>query len=220
MSSLMVRSPLRVSISTLPVDQTPVGLTLPTVRAPALVRDKLPRRAVSLPPAKVVTLLPALLRANVPPPCKPKPVVVMAADCVTAPVACRLMLPLLVDRAPSMATAAPYTLMGPATVKARPMVTLAVLVAFPMRTSVAAGAIARCAVFTSSRNAVPTDSSTSLPLVLIWLWKLPLAIKLARSASSVMFEVLAVETPDNKVLPSEPMKMSEAELVGRKYKPL
>ena len=131
MFSLTVRSPLKVSMRMSPLAVMPVGLTDPMVSAPAFTKPRLPSLVVLSPPASVPTLLPVLVSVKLPVPCNPKPVAVMAADWVTAPVACKLML-LIEVRDPLTAMLLPNSVIGPAMLVAEPMVICPVLLACPI----------------------------------------------------------------------------------------
>ena len=60
--------------------------------------------------------MPVLFKVNEPVPCRPKPDAVMAAVCVTAPVAYKSTELLVAVKAPLMAKASPYISTGPPTV--------------------------------------------------------------------------------------------------------
>ena len=102
------KSPDIVSTNTVPVLVRPETLpTVSTANAPALVYDTLPSLVVASPPAKVPTLLLVLFNVNEPVPCSPKPDAVMAAVCVTAPVAYKSTVLLVAVSAPLTAKAPP-----------------------------------------------------------------------------------------------------------------
>ena len=102
------------------------------------------------------------------------------------------------------ATSPPYTLIGPAAVMALPNVTLPVLVVLPKRTLDGEPEMLKAVASTAAVNALPTDSTTTAPDVTRLVLYEPLATKLALSAWMVMLDELAVDVPDNTVLPSEP----------------
>ena len=87
MLSLKVRSPVAVSIKTSPDDQIPVGLTEPMVTALLSRYEIEAALADDVPAAIVLTLLEVFVSVNDPVPIMARPLPVIAADCVTAPVA-------------------------------------------------------------------------------------------------------------------------------------
>ena len=105
----MVRSPARVSTSTVPLECTPLFVpTVPMVNPPlASVKLNEPSLVLLSPPARVITLLPVLFSVKVPVPCKPRLLAIMAAVWVTAPEACRLIVLFVDVSAAPMVMAAP-----------------------------------------------------------------------------------------------------------------
>ena len=129
--------PASVSMRISPVAVIPSGLTLPMVSPPlASTKLRLPSLVVLLPPARVVTLFDALVRVKVPVPCRPRPLAVRAAVCVTAPVACRLILLAVAVSGALIARLPPYTVTGPLIVVALPNVTFDVFVDLPITSPV------------------------------------------------------------------------------------
>ena len=105
----MVRSPARVSTSTVPLECTPLFVpTVPMVNPPlASVKLNEPSLVLLSPPARVATLLLVLFSVKVPVLCNPRLLAMMAAVWVTAPVAYRLISLLVAVRAPPMVMAPP-----------------------------------------------------------------------------------------------------------------
>ena len=127
-----VKSPVSVSIRMSPEAVIPDGFTDPMVSTPALTNDKLPSLVVLSPPASVSIEFDEFVSVNVPVPCKPRPDAVSAAVCVTAPVACKLMVLFVAVSAALIARSPPWIVTGPAIVVKPARVISAVLVDLPM----------------------------------------------------------------------------------------
>ena len=105
----ILRSPLRVSTNTVPLEYMPLFVpTVPMVNPPLTsVKLNEPSLVPLSPPASVVTLLLVLFRVIAPVPCKPRLLAEMAAVCVTAPVACILIVLFVAVNAPPIVNAPP-----------------------------------------------------------------------------------------------------------------
>ena len=129
--SVIDKSPDEVDNSIKPVEVIPVGFTPSMVSALLLAKFNGPIFSAELPPEMVLIELPALVKVKVPAPFKASLLAVIAAVCVAAVLAVKLIVEFVAVKAAFTAIVPPKAVTGPAIVVAPPNVIFWVLVDFP-----------------------------------------------------------------------------------------